>query len=99
MKKEKGRRTKMEWNVSSRAFHPQEKKGEEKKHKQMDEGETIDLYPKGGVMVINETKLSDKKAERNIEKVQTQEKDVDQDRLEENVSERKDNKEEIIGRR
>ena len=53
----------------------------------MDEGETIELYPKGGVMVINGTKLSDKKAERNIEKVQIQEKDVDQDRWEENLSE------------
>ena len=50
-------------------------------------------------MVINGTKLNDKKAERNIEKVQIQEKDVDQDRLEENVSEQKDKEEEIISRR
>ena len=50
-------------------------------------------------MVINGTKLSDKKAERNIEKVQIQEKDVIQDRLEENVKQRKDKEEEIIGRR
>ena len=101
MKKEQGERTKREWNVSARAFHPQEKKGEQKKHEQMDKGETIKLYPKGGVMVINETKLSDNKAERNIEKVQIQEKekDVDQDRLEENMSEQKDKEEEIISRR
>ena len=66
MKKEKGEQTKMEWNVSARAFHPQEKKGEQKKHEQMDEGETIELYPKGGVMAINGTKLSVKKAERNV---------------------------------
>ena len=38
MKKEKGEQMKMEWNVSARAFHPQEKKGEQKKHKQMDKG-------------------------------------------------------------
>ena len=48
MKKEKGERTKMEWNISARTFHPQEKKGEQKEHKRMDKGETIELYPKGG---------------------------------------------------
>ena len=48
----------------------------------MDEGGTIELYPKGGLMVINKTKLSDKKAERNVEKMHIREKNVDQDRLE-----------------
>ena len=99
MKKEKGERTKMDWNISARTFHPQEKKGEQKEHERMDKSETIELYPKGGVMVINGTRLSDKKAERNIEKVQIPENDVDQDRLEEIVSERKDKEEEIISKR
>ena len=51
-------------------------------------------------MVINGTKLSelsDKNAERNVEKVQIQEKEVDQDRLEENLNQQKDKEEEIIG--
>ena len=38
--------------------------------------EIIELYPKGGLMVINETKLSDKKAERNVEKMHIQKKDI-----------------------
>ena len=49
-KEEKGGRTKMEWNVSARAFHPREKKREQEKHKRKVEGETIELYPKGGLV-------------------------------------------------
>ena len=98
-KKEKRRQTKMEWNIFARAFHPQEKKGEQKKHERRDECEILKLYPKGGVMVINGTQLSDKNAERNVEKVWIQEKEVEQDRLEENVNQQKDKEEEIIGRR
>ena len=36
-------------------------KGEIEKNAGRRGGETIELYPKGGLMVINETKLSDKK--------------------------------------
>ena len=50
-------------------------------------------------MVKNRTQLSDNNAERNIEKVRIQEKEVDQDSLEENVNQRKDKEVEIIGRR
>ena len=50
-------------------------------------------------MVINKTKLRDKKAERNVEKMHIRKKDVNQDRLEENVSEQKDKEEETIDRR
>ena len=50
-------------------------------------------------MVKNRTQLSDNNAERNEETVRIQEKEVDQDRLEENVNQRKDKEEEIIGRR
>ena len=74
-------------------------KGEMEKNTGKRGGETMELYPKGGLMVINGTKLSDKNAERNVEKVRIQEKEVDQDRLEENVNQRKDKEEEIIGRR
>ena len=65
----------------------------------MEEGGTIGLYPKGGLMVINETKLRDKKAERYVEKMHTRKKEVNQDRLEENLSEQKDKEEETINRR
>ena len=59
----------------------------------------MELYPKGGLMVINETNLMDKKAERNVEKRHILKKDVNQGRLEENVSERKEKEEETIKRR
>ena len=59
----------------------------------------MELYPKGGLMVINETKLKDKKAERNVEKRHILKKDVNQGRLEENVSKRKEKEEETIKRR
>ena len=98
-RKEKEDRTKIEWNVSARAFHPREEKGEKKNHKLMEEGGTIELYSKGGLMAINETKLSDKKAERNIEKMHIQKKDVNQDRWEKNVNKQKDKEEETIDRR
>ena len=56
MRKEKEEQTKIEWNVSAGAFHPREEKGEKKNQERMKEG-GIELYPKGGLMVINETNL------------------------------------------
>ena len=83
-------------NVCARAFHPREKKREQEKHKRKVESEIVKLYPNGEVMVINRTQLSDNNAERNVEKVRIQEEEVDQDRLEEDVEQRKDKEEEII---
>ena len=50
-------------------------------------------------MVINKTKLRGKKAERYVEKMHTQKKEVNQERLEESVSEQKDKEEETLNRR
>ena len=99
MRKEKEEQTKIKWNVSAGAFRPREEKGEKKNHERMEEVGTLELYPKGGLMVINETKLRNEKAERYVEKMHIQEKEVNQDRLEANVSEQKDKEEETINRR
>ena len=50
-------------------------------------------------MVIKETKLRNEKVERYGEKMHIQEKEVNQDRLESNVSEQKEKEEETINRR
>ena len=76
-KDEKEVRTKMEWNVTAKAFQPREKKGEQEIHKRQVESEVIKLYPNGEVMVINKTLSSDNKTERNVDKVRIQEEDVD----------------------
>ena len=58
----------MEWNVSARVFHPQEKKGAQKNHERMDKSETIELNPKGGLVTIHSDKFSDKGQENNVGK-------------------------------
>ena len=60
MRKEREEPAKIKWNGSAGVFHPRVKKEETKSHKQMEEGDTLGLYPRGVLMVINETKLSDK---------------------------------------
>ena len=61
--------------MSAGVFSPLEEKEGKKNHEWMEEGETIGLYPKGGLMVIKETKLSDKNAKRYIEKIQNPEEE------------------------
>ena len=56
----------------------------------MKEGETIELYPKGGLMVINSDKLRDKETGDYVQNRQTQTKDVCKGRLEEKEQKNKD---------
>ena len=58
---------KTNWNVSARVFCPEEKK-EAKKNEAGEEGETIGLYPKGGLMTIYSDKFSDKELRNDVGK-------------------------------
>ena len=59
---------KTNWNVSARVFCPEEKKEEAKKNEIREESETIELYPKGGLVTIHSDKFSDKGLENNVGK-------------------------------
>ena len=59
---------KTNWNVSARVFCPEEKKEEAKKNEAREEGETIGLYPKGGLMTIYSDKFSDKELRNDVGK-------------------------------
>ena len=60
---------KTNWNVSARVFCPEEKKEEAKRNEIKEEGETIELYPKGGLMTIYSDKFSDKELGNDVKKL------------------------------
>ena len=55
--------------MSAEVFYPAKEKEETEKSEGRKEGETIELYPKGGLMVIHGDKCSDKVPESNREKI------------------------------
>ena len=58
-RKEKEEKDKTKWNMSARAFSPAREKEETEKNEGREEGELIELYPQGGLMVIHSDKSSD----------------------------------------
>ena len=61
-REEKEEDEKTKWNMSAKVFSPAEKEETEKNAGRRG-GETIELYPKGGLMVIHSEKCSDKASE------------------------------------
>ena len=84
-RKEKEENEKTQWNVSAKVFSPAKEKEETEKSEGRKEGETIELYPKGGLMVIHSDKCSDKVPESNREKIFILQSEVFKDTLEEIV--------------
>ena len=68
-RKEKEENEKTKWIVSAGVFSPAKEKEETEKSKGREEGELIELYPQGGLMVIHSEKFSDKVPGTNMEKI------------------------------
>ena len=68
--------------MSAKVFSPAKEKEEREKSEGRKEGETIELYPKGGLMVIHSDKCSDKVPEGNREKISISQSKVFKDTLE-----------------
>ena len=82
-RREKEEDEKTQWNMSAKVFSPAEEKEETEKSKGRREGETIELYPKGGLMVIHSDKCSDKVPESNREKILVSQSEVFKDTMKE----------------
>ena len=82
-REEKEERAKTKRNVSAGEFCPTKEKEETKKSEGRKEGEQLELYPKGGLMVIHSDKCSDKVPESNREKILVSQSEVFKDTLEE----------------
>ena len=69
--------------MSAKVFSPAKEKEEREKSEGRKKGETIELYPKGGLMVIHSDKCSDKVPGSNREKIFISQSEVFKDTLEE----------------
>ena len=70
-------------HVMSRIFSPAKEKEETEKSEGREEGELIELYPKGGLMVIHSDKSSDKDKEKSAERILPSQHELFEDILEE----------------
>ena len=69
--------------MSAEVFSPSKEKEETEKSEGREEGETVELYPQGGLMAIHSDKSSDKGPENRIEKILPSTSKVIKDSLEE----------------
>ena len=69
--------------MSAKVFSPAEEKEETEKSEGRRESETMELYPKGGLMVIHSDKCSDKVPESNREKILVSQSEVFKDTMKE----------------
>ena len=82
-RKEKEENDKTKWNVSARVFSPEKGKEETEKSEGREEGELMELYPQGGLMVIHSDKSSDKDPESSAERILLSQHELFEDILEE----------------
>ena len=84
--------------MSARVFCPEERKEEAKKNEIREEGETIELYPKGGLMIMHSDKFSDKETENNVGKLQNLKNERHREEMEEITIERRNKDAETLRR-
>ena len=82
-RKDKEENEKTKWNMSAGVFSPAKEKEETEKIQGREEGEPIELYPQGELMVIHSDKLSGRGPENSVEKILPSQSKVFKDSLEE----------------
>ena len=76
--------------MSARVFSPAKEKEETEKNEGREEGELMELYPQGGLMIIHSEKSSDKDTESSAERILPSQHELFEDILEEKTTVRID---------